>query len=106
MKQPHALALHGIQVLGALAWLLLFTEWSERLRLVVVLVAAVCYTGLVAVSAFQVFSGLAPFDLSPTAGLVLGTSAILLVAAWIAALAGLRQTLVHGGSRARARSVG
>jgi hypothetical protein len=99
MKQPHALALHGIQVLGALAWLLAFALWSERRRTGVVVAAAAGYSGLVAVSAYQVFNGLAPFDLGLPAALALGTSALLLVAAWIAAFVGLRQTLVPEPAR-------
>jgi hypothetical protein len=99
MKQPHALALHGIQVLGVLAWLVGFADWSERRRTEVVLAAAAGYTGLVAVSAFQVSSGLAPLDLSLPAGSALVTSTTLLVAAWIAAFVGLRRTVVRQRAR-------
>src|SRR5436305_8733886 len=40
MKVPHALALHGIQVLGLLAWVRLFTRWNERVRATLVTIAA------------------------------------------------------------------
>ena len=94
MKVPHALTLHGAQVLPVLAWLLLFTTWSESRRTRAVMLATGGYTGLVAISAFQTFSGLAPFDLSLVAALVLGISAIGLISAYAAALIGLHH--IHG----------
>ena len=93
IKVPHALTLHAIQVLPLLAFLLLFTNWSESRRLTAVIVAAAGYTGLVIVSAFQTFSGLALFDMSLLAGLGFGISALNLIVAYAAALVGLRQTL-------------
>ena len=95
MKVPHALTLHAAQVLPMLAWLLLFTNWSEIRRTQAVIVAAAGYTGLVAVSAFQTFSGVAPFDLSLVAALVFGISAVGLIVAYAAALIGLQRTLAH-----------
>ncbi len=95
MKVPHALTLHAAQVLPVLAWLLLFTNWSEIRRTQAVIVAAAGYTGLVAVSAFQTFSGVAPFDLSLVAALVFGISAGGLIVAYAAALIGLQRTLAH-----------
>jgi hypothetical protein len=88
MKVPHALTLHAIQVLPLLAFLLLFTNWSESRRLTAVMVAAVGYTGLVIVSAFQTFSGLALFDMNLLAGLGFGISAVNLIVAYAAAWSG------------------
>jgi hypothetical protein len=93
MKVPHALTLHAIQVLPLLAFLLLFTNWSESRRLAAVIVAAAGYTGLVIVSAFQTLSGLALFDMTLLAGLGFGISALNLIVAYAATLVGLRQTL-------------
>jgi hypothetical protein len=95
MKVPHALTLHAAQVLPVLAWLLLFTNWSETRRMRTVIVAAAGYTGLVIVSVFQTFSGLAPFDLSFLAALVFGISAFGLIVAYTAALIGLHRTVAH-----------
>ena len=95
MKLPHALTLHAIQVLPVLAFLLLFTNWSESRRLTAVIVAAAGYAGLVVVSAFQTFSGLALFDMSLLAGLGFGISAVSLIVAYVVALVGLRQTLTQ-----------
>ena len=102
MKMPHALTLHAIQVLPVLSFLLLFTNWSESRRLTAVIVAAAGYAGLVVVSAFQTFSGLALFDMSPLARLGFGISAVSLIVAYAAALVGLRQTLAQGAPEAAA----
>jgi len=90
MKIPHALALHGAQVLPVLAWLLLFTNWNEIQRTGTVTVGAAGYAGLVVVSASQTFSGRAPFDLDLPTALVLGICAVFLVGAYAAAVIGLR----------------
>ena len=63
IKVPHALALHGAQVLPVLAWLLLFTNRSETQRTRTVILGAVGYSVLVAISAIQAFGGRAPLDL-------------------------------------------
>jgi hypothetical protein len=73
--------------------------WTERRRTASAILAAVGYTGLIAVSAFQTFSGRAPFDLDRPTGAVLGVSAILLVVVGRAALLGLRQAVQQGHAR-------
>ncbi len=88
MKVPHALALHGAQVLPALAWLLLFTDWSESRRTRTMIAGTLGYGGLVAVSALQAHSGRAPLDLGPGSAVALGISAVLSVGAYAAALSG------------------
>ena len=93
MKIPHALSLHAVQVLPALAWLLLFTNWSEGQRIRTVMVAIVGYSGLMIASAFQTFRGLAPFEIHLLVALVIGVSLIGVVGAYIAAFIGLRKTL-------------
>ncbi len=90
MKIPHALALHGAQVLPMLAWLLLFTPWSETRRSRAILVAAAGYAGLVILSAFQVLTGRAPFDLNLLTALGLGICTLLLVGAYAVALIALQ----------------
>jgi hypothetical protein len=48
LKPSHAVTMHAIQLLPVLAWLLSFTAWTERRRLLVVLLAAVGYAALAA----------------------------------------------------------
>lgn len=95
IKAPHALTLHAVQELPLLAFLLLFTNWSEPRRLTTVIVAAAGFTGLVVVSSFQTFSGLAQFDMRLLVMLAFGISAVSLIIAYAAALAGLLQTLAQ-----------
>jgi hypothetical protein len=99
MKMPHALTLHAIQLLPALAFVLLFTNRDESWRTRAVLAATAGYVGLVAISAWQTFSGLAMFDLSLPAGLMLGMSATLVGAAYALALIALQQTLAQNITR-------
>jgi hypothetical protein len=47
-KPIHAVTMHGILVLPALAWMLSFTEWSEVRRVRVIVAAAAAYVVLVA----------------------------------------------------------
>ena len=98
MKMPHALTLHAIQLLPLLAFLLSFTNWSESGRTRAVIVAAVGYIGMVAVSTTQTFSGLALLDLSLLGALGLAVSVILIAMAYAIALIGLIRTLVLNSS--------
>ncbi len=92
MKVPHAVALHGIQVLPALAWLMSFTGFGQRARKRTVTVAVAGYAGLVAVAALQTFSGLAPLDLTIWAAVLLLASLTLLAGAAITGASGLRRS--------------
>jgi hypothetical protein len=57
LKPTHAVTMHAILALPALAWLLSFADWSEQRRLRVVLVAAAGYLVLVGVVAVGNFVG-------------------------------------------------
>src|SRR5439155_9510191 len=46
LKPTHAVTMHAILLLPALAWLLSFARWSERRRLQVVLLSAAGYIAL------------------------------------------------------------
>jgi hypothetical protein len=100
MKVPHALALHGAQVVPLLAWLLLHTAWNEARRTLTVVLGAVGYATLVAVSAFQTFSGRAPLDftLAAAVGSALGLASVL--GAYIIATIGVRKSLATAPGRA------
>jgi hypothetical protein len=58
LKPTHAVTMHAVLVLPALAWLLSLTGWSERRQTRVILVAAVGYVVLAAAVAAGNLSGL------------------------------------------------
>jgi len=90
MKVPHALALHGAQVLPLLAWLLSFTPWSESKRTRIVLTAVVGYILLLTAGAAQTFRGRGPLDLDAGAAVLLALGALLLAGAYGMGLLGLQ----------------
>jgi hypothetical protein len=90
MKVPHAVAMHAVQVLPGLAWLLSFAAVRERRRLGLVGVATVGYGALVAVSLLQTAAGLAPLDLGVAAAVLSLLGLLLLGVASLAALLALR----------------
>jgi hypothetical protein len=89
MKVPHAVSMHGIQVLPFLGWLTGFTRWPERAGVALVLGASAGYTGLVVVAALQTFGGLAPFDLDAPVTMLLSASVALLLGTFGVAISGL-----------------
>lgn len=91
IKVPHAAALHAVQVLPLLAWLLSFTAMAEVRRSRVVTAAALGYGAVVAASAVQAFSGLAPLDLSVAGGLLGLVGLVVVIAAFALALTALRR---------------
>jgi hypothetical protein len=96
MKVPHAVAMHAIQVLPALAWLLSFTALPERRRLSLAWAATAGYGALVAVAVAQTAAGRPPFDLGPAAIAALTLLGAALVAtAYAAALLALRHPRQH-----------
>lgn len=86
LKVPHALTLHGIQVLPLLAFLLLFSAWRERRRTAAVLLAGMGYSGIVIVSALQAFRGLAMFDMGALLSSAFWLSLLCVVVAYTSAL--------------------
>jgi hypothetical protein len=93
MKVPHAVAMHAIQVLPALAWLLSFAALPERRRLGLVWAATTGYGALVAVSLLQTAAGLAPLDLGVAAAVLSLLGILLLGTAFTAALLALQHPI-------------
>jgi hypothetical protein len=91
MKVPHAVAIHGIQVLPALAWLLSFAAMPEQRRVGLVRIAALGYVALVVVSVLQTATGVAPFDVGVVAAVLYLVGVALLGLALVAALLALRR---------------
>lgn len=83
LKVPHAVALHAIQILPFLAWMLDMAPHTELERLRVVRTAGVGYAGLVAVSALQAFAGRTPLDLTLVTTALLAVSVSLLVGGYV-----------------------
>ncbi len=90
MKVPHGVAIHAIQVLPALAWLLSFAAVGERRRLSLVRIASFGFVALVAVSLLQTATGVAPFDVGVVAVVLYLSGAGLLGSVFTAALLALR----------------
>ncbi len=91
LKVPHAVTLHAAQVLPAVAWLLLFSHWSERRQTQIVLLVAAGYGGLVAMAMVQTYSGLPPLDLRVASLVLLSASAALIATAVASTLTALYQ---------------
>jgi hypothetical protein len=62
LKVPHAGTLHAVQVLPALALVLLISESSERHRLRIVALGTAGYVVLIASTLVQTYSGRGPLD--------------------------------------------
>lgn len=90
MKVPHAVAIHGIQVLPALAWLLSFAALPERRRVGLVGTAVVGYAALVVVSVLQTATGVAPLDVGVIAAVLYLLGVALLGMALVTAVLALR----------------
>lgn len=64
LKSPHGIALHAIQVLPLLGWLVQRSSWSDVRRRNAVWSAGIGYSLVLAVSVFQAYSGRAQLALS------------------------------------------
>jgi len=89
LKVPHAVTLHAIQVLPALALLLLASELPERRRLEVVGVGATGYAALIASTAVQAYSGHSPLDLGLVSTVLAALGLGLLAVSAVFALRGV-----------------
>jgi hypothetical protein len=89
LKVPHAVTLHAVQILPALALVLGLAAFTERRRLRIVAVGATGYAFLIASTMVQTYDGRGPLDLSVlTSSLALVGLAILAATA-VVALRGL-----------------
>ena len=79
LKPLHAVAMHVVLVLPALAWLLAHTSWAEERRLRLVWVAVVADAVLTAVVGYEAFAGIPP--LAPPLVLGVLSAAALIVLA-------------------------
>jgi hypothetical protein len=70
LKPAHAVAMHAILVVPAMAWLLTFTPWTERVRTRIVASAVVAYLALIVVVLLESVTHVSPLDPSPAAAVV------------------------------------
>ena len=95
LKVPHAVALHGLQMLLVLAALLERSALTAARRMRAVILCAVGYTILILVSALQAFGGRAPLDLSALALVASAAGALLIVWAYVRPLGAARSFLMR-----------
>jgi hypothetical protein len=86
LKLPHAVALHGLQVLGLLALILERSRLAESRRWQIVVVAIAGYADALGVAAIQAFGGRAPLDLTPLTLVGAFAAVVLLFLAYASAL--------------------
>src|SRR4029077_15703577 len=86
LKVPHAVALHGLQVLGVLALILERSPLAESRRWQLVIVAIAGYAGALGVTVVQAFGGRGPLGLAPLTLVGAIAAVILLSLAYAAAL--------------------
>ena len=79
LKVPHAFTLHVVQVLPALAILLIVAHVAERRQVEIVAVAGAGYGALIASSLLQAYAGRSPLDLDATSTVLAVVGLALLV---------------------------
>ncbi len=104
MKLPHAITLHAVQVLPALALLLGLSRYSEERRVRVVLIGAVGYAGVIGAAMIQTYSGSSPFDLGVVSTVVALAGLALLAASGLVALRGVSDAFHPVGPRMEGRA--
>ncbi|HYI46662.1 MAG TPA: hypothetical protein VE174_14485 [Actinomycetota bacterium] len=93
IKVPHAVTLHAAQVLPALALLLRLSEMPEERRVRIVIIAAIGYSGLIAATFMQTYSGRGTLDIGLASSVVALTGLTLLTTSGLFALQGIRARL-------------
>jgi len=91
LKVPHALELHGLQVLAVLAVILERTAASTRAAMAAIASCAVGYALVLAAATLQTYSGLGPLALSPLALLASLVGAALIAGPYVRGFIALRR---------------
>jgi hypothetical protein len=86
LKPTHAVTMHAILALPALAWLSSFANWSERRRLAVVRMAAAGYLLLAGVVVAANFAGVEPWQMPVPLVALAAVGALALVIAGVVAM--------------------
>jgi hypothetical protein len=96
LKPTHAVTMHAILLLPALAWLLSFANWTEQRRLGVVLMAGAGYVVLGGVVAAGNFVGLDLRQMSAPTVCLFALGALLLLATVLLALSAAARAPIDG----------
>jgi hypothetical protein len=91
-KPTHAVTMHGVLVLPALAWMLSFADWPERRRVSLVRLAAAGYLILVGTVAVSNVAGLTPGSLPPALQGLIAVGVVSLLVSGAVALVGTMGT--------------
>ena len=91
LKVPHALGLHGLQVLAVLALILERTQVSARSAATGVASCALGYGLLIAAATLQTYAGLGPLALTPLTGIAALAGAVLVAGPYLRGLSALRR---------------
>lgn len=97
LKPIHAVTMHAILVLPALAWLLSFARWSERRRLRVVLLGSAGYLALAGGVAVATISGVTASDASLPSVVLSVLGVLALITAGSLAITGLTRAFGADG---------
>lgn len=103
LKVPHAVTMHAVQILPALALLLLLSESSERRRVRIVALGTTGYAALIASTLVQTYSGRGPLEVGVVSSLLAVVGLAMLLASAAVALRGLGSRL-HPPARPSALS--
>ena len=96
LKPTHAVMMHAILVLPALAWLLSFVNWTEQRRLGVVLLAATGYVVVAGVVTVGNLVGLELHQMPSAANGLLATSTFLLLSVWLMTIKAVAAPTANG----------
>jgi hypothetical protein len=100
LKVPHAFTLHALQVLPALALLLVIAEFTESQRLEIVALAGVGYGLLIGSTMVQAYAGLAPLEPSNFATSLAASGLVVLAVCVVITVRGIAHH-VHPPTRPR-----
>jgi hypothetical protein len=91
LKVPHALGLHGLQLLAVLALILERAQVTARPAVTGVASCALGYALLIAAATLQTYGGLGPLALTPLTGTAALAGAVLIAGPYLRGLSALRR---------------
>jgi hypothetical protein len=99
LKPTHAIAMHGVLILPALAWVLSFANWSERRRLAFVAIGEAGYLLLIGAVISANLSGRNPWQIGSTSSVIFGVGVLAIGFAVTSAIAAILKNPTSDGLR-------